>query len=125
VPPELFVGANRSRPRGSITPRLAQCSLVTPTMPFSGGGALQHTYNTPDHYLVQTASGGLVLGGGVDALEASGEMTPNQTIGVVDDSTTIEVLDKGTPARASLWKLCTSDRPLLSSPFRLLLEELR
>jgi hypothetical protein len=80
-------------------------------MPFSGGGALQHTYNTPDHYLVQTASGGLVLGGGIDALEASGEMTPNQTIGVVDDSTTIEVLDKGTPARASLWKLCRSDRP--------------
>lgn len=103
----------------SITPRLAQCSLVTPTTSFSGEGALRHTYNTPDHYLVQTVSSGLVLGGGVDALEASGEMTPNETIGVVDDSETIKVLDKGqTPWEPSMYDdliaLSPLDQPSLA-----------
>jgi hypothetical protein len=48
-----------------------------------------------EHYLVQTPSGGIVFGGGVEKLEREGKMRPDETLGVVDDSTIIPKVEQG------------------------------
>ncbi|KLT41356.1 FAD dependent oxidoreductase, partial [Cutaneotrichosporon oleaginosum] len=78
----------RSSPlHGHIEPYVGQCSSLTPTPTFSGAGALRNTYNMLDgHYLVRTASGELVLGGGVAPLVRSGATPMSRIHGNVDDS---------------------------------------
>lgn len=58
-----------------IQPRFAQCALITPPPSYSGAKSLQHTYNMePEWYLVQTPSGGIVIGGGREELQRMGKM---------------------------------------------------
>lgn len=54
-----------------------------------------------EHYMVVTPSGGLVLGGGVPTLERAGELEPDETLGVVDDSKVIPKVDKRASPLAS------------------------
>lgn len=71
----------------SIEPYLGQCSTITPTPAYSGARGLKHTYNTLDgHYLVTTASGEMVLGGGAAPLVKDGRMSLSRLYGNVDDS---------------------------------------
>ncbi|KAJ9091392.1 hypothetical protein QFC20_007640 [Naganishia adeliensis] len=69
-----------------IRPAYAQCSLITPPPTYSGLNALKHTYNADgSFYLVQTPSGGIVLGGWNLPLVKGREKT-YQRVGNDDDS---------------------------------------
>ncbi|KAI5449373.1 hypothetical protein NCC49_004777 [Naganishia albida] len=69
-----------------IRPAYAQCSLITPPLTYSGSNALQNTYNMDGaFYLVQTPSGGMVLGGWNLPIIKGREKT-YQRVGNEDDS---------------------------------------
>ncbi|GHJ88006.1 hypothetical protein NliqN6_4408 [Naganishia liquefaciens] len=69
-----------------IRPAYAQCSLITPPPSYSGLNALQKTYNMDgDFYLIQTPSGGMVLGGWDMPLVPGNEVKRYQRVGNEDD----------------------------------------
>ncbi|ORY30770.1 FAD dependent oxidoreductase-domain-containing protein [Naematelia encephala] len=70
-----------------IQPLRGQCALITPPPTYSGDQSFKHTYNMVDeHYLVQTPSGGIVLGGGLRALIRDGKVKFEDSYGAVNDS---------------------------------------
>jgi hypothetical protein len=71
-------------PSLSIQPRFRQCAVITPPLSYSGSSSLLHTYNMPEEwYLIQTPSGGIVLGGGTEEMERRGRLG---RLGDEDDS---------------------------------------
>ncbi|KAK4686734.1 hypothetical protein P7C73_g3382, partial [Tremellales sp. Uapishka_1] len=76
-----------------IKPHFSQVALITPPATYSGEKALQYTYNMADDaYLIQTPTGGLVLGGGAAPLIRAGKLSPTVS-DATDDSSTIKVWD--------------------------------
>lgn len=69
-----------------IQPFRGQAATITPTPTYAGQHALRNTYNTKQgHYLVTTASGEIVLGGGWGALIKSGELPEAKVFGETND----------------------------------------
>jgi hypothetical protein len=58
--------------------------VITPPLSYSGSSSLLHTYNLPEEwYLIQTPSGGILLGGGLEEMERGGRLG---RLGDEDDS---------------------------------------
>ncbi|TXT08636.1 hypothetical protein VHUM_02764 [Vanrija humicola] len=69
-----------------IQPQRGQAATITPPPTYAGAHALQHTYNTlRGHYLVTTASGQIVLGGGWAPLVKEGTLPAAWVYGETND----------------------------------------